>query len=254
MYRGVKSQTINSFGNCLLPHYTSWDVALNCSIMLTFSCYVYDLAILNVSVQITLRFIACVSWDPDDTLGRCDDTRFINSQRSPECCWSVPSHVWYGYTTPATRYQLQHWCTLRLSVYELVFYETSVIKSIMRIEISTLVGLHTELNVAVSYLRGPTFGTEPRDWLSWFFSHPQGKCRDNTTYLKIRPRSLPSTSFQIHYSPIIISFHAVQDECSMPSNLLCVPHNLLKSLVPVFFQALGMEIQRYRNVCCALTD
>jgi hypothetical protein len=22
----------------------------------------------------------------------------------------------------------------------------------------------------------------------------------------------------------------------------------------VFFQALGMEIQRYRNVCCALTD
>jgi hypothetical protein len=33
-----------------------------------------------------------------------------------------------------------------------------------------------------------------------------------------------------------------------------VPHNLLKSLVLFFCQALGMEIQRYRNVCCALTD
>jgi hypothetical protein len=33
-----------------------------------------------------------------------------------------------------------------------------------------------------------------------------------------------------------------------------VPHNLLKSLVPVLFQALGMKIQRWRRVCCALTD
>jgi hypothetical protein len=30
--------------------------------------------------------------------------------------------------------------------------------------------------------------------------------------------------------------------------------NISKSLVPVFFQALGMEIKRYRNVWCALTD
>jgi hypothetical protein len=26
------------------------------------------------------------------------------------------------------------------------------------------------------------------------------------------------------------------------------------SLVPVFFQSIGMEIQRHRNVCCVLTE
>jgi hypothetical protein len=51
-------------------------------------------------------------------------------------------------------------------------------------------------------------------------------------------------------------YFAVQDKYSMPSNFLCyaVPHNLLKTFVLVFFQALGMEIQPYHNVCCALTD
>jgi hypothetical protein len=44
-----------------------------------------------------------------------------------------------------------------------------------------------------------------------------------------------------------------QDKCSVPF-CYAVPHNLLKSLVLVFFQALGMEIQQYRNVHCALTD
>lgn len=33
-----------------------------------------------------------------------------------------------------------------------------------------------------------------------------------------------------------------------------VPHNVLKSLVLVFFQALRMEIERSSNVLCALTD
>jgi hypothetical protein len=47
----------------------------------------------------------------------------------------------------------------------------------------------------------------------------------------------------------------VQSECSMPSNFCyAVPHNLLKSPVLLFYQALGMEIQRYSNVSCALTD
>jgi hypothetical protein len=47
----------------------------------------------------------------------------------------------------------------------------------------------------------------------------------------------------------------IQKEYAMPSNFLCyaVPHNLLKSVVLVFFQALSMEIQRYSNVSCALT-
>jgi hypothetical protein len=36
--------------------------------------------------------------------------------------------------------------------------------------------------------------------------------------------------------------------------LLCSPAQPIKSLVLVFFQALGMETQRYRNVYSALTD
>jgi hypothetical protein len=49
-------------------------------------------------------------------------------------------------------------------------------------------------------------------------------------------------------------FIHIQDECLVPSNVLCyaVPHNQLQSLV--FFQQLAMEIKRYRNVRCALTD
>jgi hypothetical protein len=47
----------------------------------------------------------------------------------------------------------------------------------------------------------------------------------------------------------------MQSECSVPSNVCyAVPHNLLKPLVLVLFQALGMEIQRYRSVCCAVTE
>jgi hypothetical protein len=33
-----------------------------------------------------------------------------------------------------------------------------------------------------------------------------------------------------------------------------VPHNVLKSLVPVFFQALDMEAERCCIICGALTD
>jgi hypothetical protein len=33
-----------------------------------------------------------------------------------------------------------------------------------------------------------------------------------------------------------------------------VLNNVSVSLALIFFQALGMEIQRYRNVCCALID
>jgi hypothetical protein len=33
-----------------------------------------------------------------------------------------------------------------------------------------------------------------------------------------------------------------------------VPHDLLTSLVPLFFQALGIETRSYSKVCCALTD
>lgn len=36
--------------------------------------------------------------------------------------------------------------------------------------------------------------------------------------------------------------------------VLYIPVNFLKSLTPFFFWALGTEIQRYRSVCCALTD
>jgi hypothetical protein len=45
-----------------------------------------------------------------------------------------------------------------------------------------------------------------------------------------------------NYGPMYINV-IVLDKFSMSSNFLwCVPHNLLQSLVPVFFQALGMEI------------
>jgi hypothetical protein len=52
-----------------------------------------------------------------------------------------------------------------------------------------------------------------------------------------------------------VKVQRLQSECSMFSIFFCyaVPHNLLKSIVLVFFLAVGMEIQRYRNVCCALT-
>jgi hypothetical protein len=51
-------------------------------------------------------------------------------------------------------------------------------------------------------------------------------------------------------------FYSSQAECPMPLNVSCnaVPHNVLKSLVLVFLQALGINILRYHNISCALTD
>jgi hypothetical protein len=53
---------------------------------------------------------------------------------------------------------------------------------------------------------------------------------------------------------ILLPLH-IKNECTMPWNLRYeVPHNTLKPLVLVFFPALDVEMQCYRNVCWALAD
>jgi hypothetical protein len=62
------------------------------------------------------------------------------------------------------------------------------------------------VNTPASYSGGPRFKSRPGDRLSWLrffvvFSIPPGECREST--LKIRPRSLPTKSFQIHHYSLV---------------------------------------------------
>jgi hypothetical protein len=83
------------------------------------------------------------------------------------------------------------------------------------VSVQSLVTLHTE-QTGVAVMPGfssrsvrfeSRHGGRPDSGISWFFLGPQRKCRGGTL---IRPWRLPSKSFQIHRSSVILAFDAKQ--------------------------------------------
>jgi hypothetical protein len=84
-----------------------------------------------------------------------------------------------------------------------------------------------------SYLGRARFDSRPEhllSWLriSWFSSGPPGKCRDGTS---IGPRPLPSKSFPVHHSSIILPFDVTVATDNKPQQEVLGRTNRLISLI-----------------------